>query len=91
MIRALGRLPRLLLIGLVRGYQLVFSPHAAPSCRFRPTCSQYALQALKQYGALKGSILMVHRLLRCHPWGDHGYDPPRWYGEGDRKRKEGDG
>ena len=81
MLRRLARLPRHLLIGLVRGYQLLISSQAPPSCRFVPTCSQYAVQALRKYGAAKGSILTMHRLLRCHPWGGHGYDPPRWYGE----------
>ncbi len=79
--QALARLPRRLMIGLVRGYQLVLSPHLPRSCRFTPTCSEYAVQAFAQYGALKGSILTVRRLLRCHPWGGHGYDPPRWFGE----------
>lgn len=68
-------------MGLVRGYQLLLSPHLGSACRFQPTCSAYAVQALQQYGAVKGTILTVHRLLRCHPWGGHGYDPPRWFGE----------
>ncbi len=74
-------LPRLALVGLVRLYQLILSPHLPSSCRYTPTCSEYAVQALQRYGAVKGSILSMHRLLRCHPWGGHGYDPPRWYGE----------
>jgi putative membrane protein insertion efficiency factor len=77
----LARLPRLLLIGLVRLYQLVLSPHLGRTCRFHPTCSAYAIQAFREYGALKGLVLTVHRLLRCHPWGGHGYDPPRWFDE----------
>jgi len=77
----LVRLPRLLLVGLVRLYQLLLSPHLGRTCRFHPTCSTYAIQALREYGAVKGLILAAHRLLRCHPWGGHGYDPPRWYGE----------
>lgn len=81
MLRALVLLPRRLLIGVVRGYQLIISPHLAPSCRYTPSCSHYAVQALGKYGALKGSILAVWRVLRCHPWGGHGYDPPRWFGE----------
>jgi len=79
----LARLPRLLLIGLVRVYQYVLSPHLGRTCRFHPTCSSYAIQAFRKYGALKGLVLSVHRLLRCHPWGGHGYDPPRWFGEAD--------
>ena len=81
MLRQILHLPRLLLVGLVRAYQLALSPHLPASCRFTPTCSQYAILALRQYGAVKGTILTVHRLLRCNPWGGHGYDPPRWYGE----------
>ncbi|GIV61321.1 MAG: hypothetical protein KatS3mg044_0187 [Rhodothermaceae bacterium] len=81
MLRSLLRLPRLLLIGLVRLYQLILSPHLPSSCRYTPSCSAYALEALSKYGAVKGLILTVHRLARCHPWGGHGYDPPRWFGE----------
>lgn len=77
----LGRLPRLVFIGLVRAYQLLLSPHMPRTCRFHPTCSAYAIQSFQQYGALKGLVLTVYRLLRCHPWGGHGYDPPRWFGE----------
>jgi hypothetical protein len=77
----LARLPRLLLVGLVRTYQLAISPHFPSTCRYRPTCSSYAIEAFKRYGALKGLILTLHRLGRCHPWGGHGYDPPRWFGE----------
>ena len=78
---ALARLPRLLFIGLVRAYQLLLSPHLGRTCRFHPSCSNYAIQAFREYGVLKGLVLSVHRLLRCHPWGGQGYDPPRWYGE----------
>lgn len=65
----------------VRGYQVMISPHFPSSCRYTPTCSRYALEALEKYGAIRGTILAVHRILRCHPWGGHGFDPPRWYGE----------
>lgn len=81
MLQRLIGLPRRVLIGLVRGYQLFISPHTAPSCRYTPTCSEYSLLALRKYGAIKGSILTVWRLLRCQPWGGQGYDPPRWFGE----------
>jgi len=74
-------IPRLLLIGLVRAYQLLLSPHMGNTCRFHPTCSEYAIQAFRQYGVVRGLILTVYRLGRCHPWGGHGYDPPRWFGE----------
>ena len=79
--RAVWRVPRLLLIGLVRVYQLGISPWTPASCRFSPTCSQYAVRALREYGALRGGVLALWRVLRCNPWGGRGYDPPRWFGE----------
>lgn len=81
LVRHAVRLPRVLLKGCVRAYQLIISPHLGANCRYTPTCSAYAIEALERYGAVKGMILAVHRVLRCHPWGGHGYDPPRWYGE----------
>ena len=81
MLRRLFHLPRLVLMGLVRVYQLIISPHLPSSCRYTPTCSNYAVQALQKYGAVKGTILAVWRILRCNPWARHGYDPPRWFGE----------
>ncbi|MDE6139522.1 MAG: membrane protein insertion efficiency factor YidD [Alistipes sp.] len=63
------------LIVLVRFYQYCISPLKPPSCRFTPTCSQYALEALRKHGLIKGTWLTVRRLLRCHPWGGSGYDP----------------
>lgn len=60
---------------LVRFYQLCISPLKPPACRFTPTCSQYAMIALKKYGPFKGGYLAVRRILRCHPWGGSGYDP----------------
>ncbi|MEX0821020.1 MAG: membrane protein insertion efficiency factor YidD [Rhodothermales bacterium] len=74
-------MPRRILKGCVRAYQYVLSPHLPSSCRYVPSCSEYAVEALEKYGAAKGLTLTVHRLLRCHPWGGHGFDPPRWYGE----------
>lgn len=56
-------------------YRSCISPLTPPSCRFTPTCSQYALEALRRHGAIKGSWLTIKRLLRCHPWGGSGYDP----------------
>ena len=64
-----------LLCLIVRFYQLCISPLFPASCRFTPTCSEYALQALRKYGAFKGLWLTVKRLVRCHPWGGSGYDP----------------
>ena len=61
---------------LIRFYQVCLSPlKGGPSCRFTPTCSQYALEAFRKYGPFKGLYLTVRRILRCHPWGGHGYDP----------------
>ena len=67
---------RRLLLLLIRAYQLVLSPLLGPSCRFQPTCSAYAMECIERFGALKGSWLALKRLLRCHPLGGHGYDPP---------------
>lgn len=64
-----------LLMGVVRGYRLLLSPWLGSSCRFEPTCSTYALQALELHGAAKGSYLTVHRLARCGPWCPGGHDP----------------
>lgn len=63
------------LIGGVRFYQRAISPLTPPSCRFTPTCSAYALEALQRYGAARGSSLAIRRLLRCHPFCKGGYDP----------------
>jgi uncharacterized protein len=61
--------------GLVRGYQLLLSPVMGPHCRFSPSCSHYALEALAVHGALRGGWLTLRRLLRCQPFGGFGYDP----------------
>lgn len=63
----------------VRGYRLVFSPFVGHGCRFQPTCSAYALEALETHGALRGGWLAARRVLRCHPWGGAGIDnvPPK--------------
>ncbi len=64
-----------LLVMLVRGYQVAISPVLPPACRYTPSCSQYAIDALKRYGAFKGSWLAARRLGRCHPFRAGGYDP----------------
>ena len=64
-----------LLILPIRFYQLAISPLTPPSCRFTPTCSEYARQALIKHGPVKGLLLAVWRVLRCNPWGCSGYDP----------------
>lgn len=66
---------RRLLILPVRFYQRCISPLTPPSCRYTPTCSQYMIEAIEKHGALKGFYLGTRRILRCHPWGGHGYDP----------------
>lgn len=63
------------LIGLVKGYRLTLSPLVGQHCRFVPTCSQYALEALEVHGALRGSVLTLRRIGRCNPWCEGGYDP----------------
>lgn len=60
---------------LVRFYQIFLSPILPRSCRYTPTCSHYAIQALEKHGLIKGSYLAVKRILSCHPWGGSGYDP----------------
>lgn len=60
---------------LIMFYRRCISPLTPPSCRFTPTCSAYALEALRKYGPIKGLWLAVKRILRCHPWGGSGYDP----------------
>ena len=65
----------LLLRCLIRGYQLVISPVLGPSCRYLPSCSDYAVEAIERHGALAGMWLALRRLARCHPWGGSGYDP----------------
>lgn len=69
------RLLSLILILPIRFYQLSISPLFPPSCRFTPTCSQYAIEAIRRYGPFKGLWLALRRLSRCHPWGGSGYDP----------------
>jgi hypothetical protein len=63
------------LIGVIAVYQKAISPFLPAACRYTPTCSQYARDALRKHGTVKGSWLAVRRILRCHPWGGHGYDP----------------
>ncbi|NIN72696.1 MAG: membrane protein insertion efficiency factor YidD [Gemmatimonadetes bacterium] len=60
---------------IVRGYQLVISPWLPPACRYTPSCSQYAIEALQRHGALKGTWLAARRLARCHPFRAGGHDP----------------
>ena len=64
-----------LALGLIRGYRVFVSPALAPSCRFYPTCSAYAAEAIERRGLARGIWLSLRRLARCHPWGGNGYDP----------------
>ncbi len=59
----------------IRFYQLCISPMLPASCRFVPTCSQYAVEAIMKHGIIRGTYLAIRRILRCHPWGGSGYDP----------------
>jgi putative membrane protein insertion efficiency factor len=71
----LREFPRRLVMLPIRGYRRFISPGLPPSCRFTPSCSQYALEAVSKYGALKGTWLAARRLVRCHPFHSGGYDP----------------
>jgi hypothetical protein len=74
-VRRLLALPRQALVGLIRGYQKFISPGLPPACRFYPSCSQYAIEAIARHGALRGSWLAARRLARCHPFHPGGVDP----------------
>jgi putative membrane protein insertion efficiency factor len=69
------RWPRALVAAPIRAYRFFLSPWLGSACRFEPTCSRYALDALETHGALTGSYLAASRLIRCHPWCDGGFDP----------------
>ena len=62
-------------VKLIRLYQILLSPYMGKQCRYTPTCSNYALEALRKHGLLRGSWLAIKRILRCAPWGGSGYDP----------------
>ena len=73
--KILNNIFRTLFIFLIKFYQLIVSPFLGKNCRFTPTCSRYAEEAIKSHGMFKGGKLSIQRLLRCHPWGKSGYDP----------------
>ncbi len=70
-----ARLVRATLLALVRGYRIFLSPLVGPACRFTPTCSAYAAEAIERHGVVQGSALAVRRILRCHPFAAAGLDP----------------
>ena len=66
---------RQILILLIKLYRYAISPYLAPSCRYTPTCSSYAMEAVERFGIIRGSWLAIRRIGRCHPWHEAGYDP----------------
>ncbi len=69
------KLIRKIFILPIRFYQLAISPMLGPACRFNPSCSHYTVQAIEEWGVLKGIWMGMKRISKCHPWGPHGYDP----------------
>ncbi len=82
------RIPKTVLLGLLRGYKWVLSPMLPPACRYVPTCSEYAAEAIERHGALQGSALAIWRVLRCHPFVRGGYDPVPWNALGSRRKAD---
>lgn len=75
MMKRIVQLPAKFLILLIRIYQVTLSPFIGRNCRYIPTCSNYGIEAIKKYGAIKGGWLTIKRILSCNPWGGSGYDP----------------
>ncbi|MEN6450501.1 MAG: membrane protein insertion efficiency factor YidD [Thermoguttaceae bacterium] len=75
-LRFMAKLPSLFLIGLVRMYQWTLSPMLGRHCRFEPSCSRYFIESVRKYGAIRGTLRGIWRILRCNPWNRGGYDPP---------------
>lgn len=71
----MNRLAVRILSGIIKTYRYIISPLSGPSCRFYPTCSSYALEALRKHGAIRGSVLTIKRIMRCHPFCKGGVDP----------------
>ena len=67
--------PGRLVIGMIKAYQVLLSSWMPPRCRFYPTCSQYMIQAMERFGAIRGVVMGMRRISRCHPWNEGGYDP----------------
>ena len=74
--RGLIGIPAVVLVGAVRLYQWVLSPLIGRHCRFEPTCSEYFIESVRKYGAIRGALRGVLRICRCHPWNPGGHDPP---------------
>ena len=75
MMKKITQLPAKFLILLIRIYQVALSPFIGRNCRYTPTCSNYGIEAIRKYGAIKGGWLTFKRILSCNPWGGSGYDP----------------
>ena len=73
--KMIKQLPAKFLILLIRIYQVTLSPFIGRNCRYTPTCSNYGIEAIQKYGAIKGGWLTIKRILSCNPWGGSGYDP----------------
>lgn len=73
--KVLRELPRSLAVLAIRAYQVALSPWLGPGCRYEPSCSHYAIEAIERYGAVRGAAIAAKRISRCHPLGDSGYDP----------------
>ena len=69
------KLFKLLFLGVIKIYQTIISPFIGKNCRYSPTCSHYAIEAIEKYGPFKGGWLSLKRIGSCHPWGGHGHDP----------------
>ena len=76
LLKQLAALPGLAMIAAVRCYQYLISPWLPGGCRYQPTCSQYFIEAVRKYGAVRGAWRGITRICRCHPWGGSGWDPP---------------
>src|SRR6266704_4935217 len=79
---------KLVVLWLLRGYTWAISPMFPPACRYVPTCSEYAAEAIERYGAFRGSTLAIWRVLRCHPFVRGGYDPVPWNALGSRRKAD---
>ena len=70
-----NKLTTLPIIIIIKSYQFFISPFLGQNCRYLPTCSEYSIESFKKFGLLKGLFLSLKRISKCHPWGNHGYDP----------------